>query len=148
MQMQTAMIMMAVMGCDDSGTRCVQLSASQPKWETVSACDKASEKVLESFSGAKYPMIIAICQTPQVASVAPPAGSAAPSADSEPAINKPGTVTTARVEPTLAEKTIDLVKKAIPTTEGIKSAFQKPVHVIADGYSWVAQKFHHDGNGN
>ncbi len=43
MQVKTAMIVMAIMGCDDSATKCTQLSLSEPKWETVAACDKDSE---------------------------------------------------------------------------------------------------------
>lgn len=137
MQVQAAMIMMAIMGCDDSATHCVQLSASQPKWQTVAACDKASEKVLENYTNADYPMVIAICQSPQVINANSDALSDAQQQASQQAdASKP--------EPTLAQKTIDLVKKAIPTTEGIKSAFSKPVHVITDSYSWVARKFHND----
>jgi hypothetical protein len=33
-----------------------------------------------------------------------------------------------------------VIKKAIPTTDGIKEAVGKPVHVIANGYSWVVRK--------
>ncbi len=50
MQVKTAMIVMAIMGCDDSATKCTQLSLSEPKWETVAACDKDSEQELARYS--------------------------------------------------------------------------------------------------
>ena len=133
MQVKAGLIMMAIMGCNDSATKCVQLSASEPKWPTVQACDKASEKALEAYSNAKYPMVIAVCQSPQLATATNTDQAQQPQAKPQ---DQP--------KPTLAQKTLNLVKKAIPTTDGIKSAFEKPVHVIADGYSWVARKFQKD----
>lgn len=132
MQIKAAMVMMAIMGCDDGARKCVQLEATEPRWETVAACDQASEQELAKYSNANYPMIIAICQSP----AAPATADATDDVQDQQktaAAGKPH-------EPNLAEKTIDLVKKAIPTTEGIKNAFQQPVHVIANGYAWVARK--------
>lgn len=183
MQMKAAMIVMAIMGCDDSATKCTQLSVSEPKWPTVAACDKDSEKELTRYSNAHYPMIIAICQSPEVTKVEakqdngaahgapatdqgqgqpqPQGQSAVPAQQDQPQQNPaqqsqqqqgpatffppapdpPGSDTAkAEENQTLIDKTFGLIKKAIPTTEGIKSAVEKPVHVIANGYSWVVRK--------
>lgn len=147
MQVKTAMIVMAIMGCDDSATKCTQLSVSEPKWPTVAACDKDSEKELTRYTNAHYPMIIAICQSPEVtkaeamqdnsAAKEPPATAQAPTAGQN---GQEANVTQKEDKPNLLERTFGLIKKAIPTTEGIKSAVVKPVHVIADGYSWVVRK--------
>lgn len=141
MQVKAAMIVMSIMGCNDGGTHCVPLATSEPKWPTVAACDKESETALQKYTNANYPMIIAICQSPQMAEKTSPVG-ADGAAENLPETNKPGSVSTAKVEPTLAAKTMDLIEKAIPTTDGIKNAFQTPVHVITNSYSWVVQKFH------
>lgn len=147
MQVKTAMIVMAIMGCDDSATKCTQLSVSEPRWPTVAACDKDSEKELTRYTNAHYPMIIAICQSPEVtkaeamqdnsAAKEPPATAQAPTAGQN---EQEANATQKEDKPNLLERTFGLIKKAIPTTEGIKSAVVKPVHVIADGYSWVVRK--------
>jgi hypothetical protein len=158
MQVKAAMIVMAIMGCDDSATKCTELSVTEPRWPTVAACDKDSEKELTRYANAHYPMIIAICQSPEVTKAeamqdnsqaqsqvqgpVQPTTPQSPAAPQPPAVGQDPAVAQARPEekPNLLDKTFGLIKKAIPTTEGIKSAFQKPVHVIADGYSWVVQK--------
>ncbi len=147
MQVKTAMIVMAIMGCDDSATTCTQLSLSEPRWETVAACDKDSEQELARFSNAKYPMVIAICQSPEVGKAeamqdnaihqpqqAPPQQT--PTQPSQPS----ETASQQAPKPNLLERTFGAIKEAIPTTDGIKQTVGKPVHVIADGYSWVVRK--------
>lgn len=147
MQVKTAMIVMAIMGCDDSATKCTQLSVSEPKWPTVAACDKDSEKELTRYANAHYPMIIAICQSPEVTKVEAmqdnPAATQSPKTAQTPTTGQNQQIAAAPPQdkkPNLLEQTFDLIKKAIPTTDGIKSAVVKPVHVIADGYSWVVRK--------
>ena len=147
MQVKGAMIVMAIMGCDDSATKCTQLSLSEPRWETVAACDKDSEQELARYSNVKYPMVIAICQSPEVtkaeamqdntASPKQPQGPVAPPSAAETAAKE-------QEKPNLLQRTFGVIKEAIPTTEGVKSAVVKPVHVIADGYSWVVRKIKPD----
>lgn len=165
------MIVMAIMGCDDSANKCTELSVTEPRWPTVAACDKDSEKELTRYSNAHYPMIIAICQSPDVTRMEAmqDKGAAQPTPDAQgqpanqsasqpqdqlqgppqqgqagafpPAPPPPGVEPAKAAErQNLLDKTFGLIKKAIPTTEGIKSAVEKPVHVIADGYSWVVRK--------
>jgi hypothetical protein len=148
MQVKGAMIVMAIMGCDDSATKCTQLSLSEPRWETVAACDKDSEQELARYSNVKYPMVIAICQSPEVGKAeAMQDNEAAKQPPQSPATALPPTAETATREPekpNLLQRTFGVIKEAIPTTEGVKSAVVKPVHVIADGYSWVVRKIKPD----
>lgn len=144
MQVKTAMIVMAIMGCDDSATKCTQLSLSEPKWETVAACDKDSEQELARYSNVHYPMVIAICQSPEVTKAEAMQDNTAHQ-QAQPAL--PPTPETAAKEPekpNLLQRTFGVIKEAIPTTEGVKTAVTKPVHVIADGYSWVVRKIKPD----
>ena len=143
MQVKTAMIVMAIMGCDDSATKCTQLSLSEPKWETVAACDKDSEQELSRYSNVHYPMVIAICQSPEVKKAEAMQDNTAIQRQSQANAALPPTAETATREPekpNLLQRTFGVIRQAIPTTEGIKSAVVKPVHVIADGYSWVVRK--------
>lgn len=145
MQVKGAMIVMAIMGCDDSATKCTQLSLSEPKWETVAACDKDSEQELARYSNVKYPMVIAICQSPEVGKAEAMQDNTAARQQPQPAL--PPTAETAAKEPekpNLLQRTFGVIKQAIPTTEGVKTAVTTPVHVIADGYSWVVRKIKPD----
>ena len=113
MQVKAAMIMMSIMGCNDGGTHCVPLATTDAKWPTVAACDKESEASLQKYANAHYPMIIAVCQSPQMAATSAPtlgapadgglAGTADATENNE-AINQPGSISTAKVEPTLSAR--------------------------------------------
>ncbi len=144
MQVKTAMIVMAIMGCDDSATKCTQLSLSEPKWDTVAACDKDSEQELARYSNVHYPMVIAICQSPEVTKAEALQDNSAVLQQPQGPVQSPPPPQTATREPNLLERTFGVIKKAIPTTEGVKEAVGKPVHVIADGYSWVVRKIKPD----
>lgn len=147
MQVKGAMIVMAIMGCDDSATKCTQLSLSEPRWETVAACDKDSEQELARYSNVKYPMVIAICQSPEVGKAEAMQDNTTRQDQQQGPAALPPTAETATKEPekpNLLQRTFGVIKEAIPTTEGVKSAVVKPVHVIADGYSWVVRKIKPD----
>jgi hypothetical protein len=147
MQVKGAMIVMAIMGCDDSATKCTQLSLSEPRWETVAACDKDSEQELARYSNVKYPMVIAICQSPEVTKAEAMQDNTAHQQQQQGPAAPPPTAETAPKnpeKPNLLQRTFGVIKEAIPTTEGVKSAVVKPVHVIADGYSWVVRKIKPD----
>lgn len=147
MQVKGAMIVMAIMGCDDSATKCTQLSLSEPKWETVAACDKDSEQELARYSNVKYPMVIAICQSPEVTKAEAMQDNTEHQQQQQGAAALPPTAETATKEPekpNLLQRTFGVIKQAIPTTEGVKTAVTTPVHVIADGYSWVVRKIKPD----
>lgn len=143
MQVKTAMIVMAIMGCDDSATKCTQLSLSEPKWETVAACDKDSEQELARYTNVHYPMVIAICQSPEVTKADAMQDNTAAQQQPQGPVPQPIPADTAAKpgeKPNLLERTFGAIREAIPTTEGVKEAVVKPVHVIADGYSWVVRK--------
>lgn len=140
MQVQAALIIMTIMGCDDSGTQCVMLSESQPKWDTVAACDAQSENELKNYNNVNYPVVVAVCQTQttvassEATTPEPPqekveAGPPEPPQDSAPK--------------TLVQLMSNLADKAAPLTDSVKSVLiDKPVHVVKDSYSWVVKKLH------
>lgn len=63
--MQTALILMTILGCDDSATQCHYLELIDERWTTIAACNAVSEDRLAAFSNASYPVVVAICQTPE-----------------------------------------------------------------------------------
>ncbi|GEO83237.1 MULTISPECIES: hypothetical protein [Alphaproteobacteria] len=146
--MQTALIVMTILGCDDNVTECHYVSTAQEHFVSVELCDAASERVLAGFTGVSYPMLVAVCQPPesQTAEIpAPPAGTANPTTDnaaSTEAPSLPGPAATLPEEErqSLAARAVSKIRRVIPNTADIRMVFETPLHVVASSYSWVAKK--------
>jgi hypothetical protein len=148
--MVPALVIMTILGCDDSVTQCHYVSTVSGTWATVATCDAESEKQLPKFSNSNYPVIVAVCETSdkQMAKAVDPA----PSTIAKPL---PATTATATTEietaptppaaelqqPSLPRRTLALVSGAMPDTSKLRQAITKPVHYIEGGYSSVARKF-------
>jgi hypothetical protein len=145
--MNTALIVMTILGCNDSGTDCHYIATAQERWPTVALCDAVSEERLPTYANHPYPVIIAVCQNPQIAGVTEPAPvpGERPAADVSPPSPDPNIVVDEDVTPqeaeTLAGRAIQRVRNVLPTTEGVKTLMTKPVRLVEDGYSWVARRF-------
>lgn len=63
--MQTALILMSILGCDDTATQCHHIEVLEQRWATLQACDADSEKQLSTYSSINYPVVVAVCQTPE-----------------------------------------------------------------------------------
>ncbi len=131
--MKVAFIIMSILGCDDSGTQCVPVAISNSRWTTIAPCDLASEKELETYSNANYPMVVAVCQTA-----------------SDDTLTEAQADVYAQIQATepsppprkgLTARALALVTNSLPTAKGLKTIVQKPVHLVEDTYSWVARKF-------
>ncbi len=155
--MNAALVVMTILGCNDSGTDCHYIATAQERWPTVALCDSVSEDHLPTYVNQPYPVLIAVCQDPEVAGVPAtgpiPVTRPSPDPDQQPAgvtANAPpenGTMETAQTEvtaeeaETLAGRAIQRVRNVLPTTEGVKTLMTKPVRLVEGGYSWVARKF-------
>ncbi|OAE47044.1 MULTISPECIES: hypothetical protein [Agrobacterium] len=133
--MKTALVLMTFLGCDDSATDCHYLATSQQRWTSIELCDAVSEKELERFANASYPVVVAVCQTPpeqtpQTAGAQPPV--AAPQAAVE---------VTPKEEESLTRQAISRVSRILPSTEGIKHLLGTPVRMVENSYSWIAKRF-------
>ncbi|CAN7464996.1 hypothetical protein HW571_20425 [Agrobacterium genomosp. 3] len=138
--MKTALVLMTFLGCDDSATDCHYLATSQQRWTSIELCDAVSEKELERYANASYPVVVAVCQTPgeqtpQTAGTQPPAATApadtAPQASAE---------VTQKEEESLTKQAISRVSRILPSTEGIKHLLGTPVRVVENSYSWIAKR--------
>lgn len=144
--MQTALILMTILGCNDSVSDCKYIATLDERWTTVELCDSVSEKQLGAFANANYPMVVAVCQTQEQAAMSP---NPKPQASQPPGGAAPSTQTAAADTPalveeehrTLASRAMERVKRVLPTSQGMRSIITTPVHFVSDGYSWVAKKF-------
>lgn len=135
--MKAALIVMTILGCDDSATQCHYVATIDRTWQSVALCDAESEKQLGHYSQSNYPMMVAVCETSSK-------DMTAEAAVENPAANDTITDTfdTSPAEkPGIAARTIALFKSALPRTDRLKAVVTGPVRYVEDGFSWVAKKF-------
>ncbi len=137
--MKTALVLMTFLGCDDSATDCHYLATSQQRWTSIELCDAVSEKELERYANAPYPVVVAVCQTPgeqapQTAGTQPPATAPATAPEATAAV-------TPKEEESLTKQAISRVSRILPSTEGIKHLLGTPVRMVENSYSWIAKRF-------
>jgi hypothetical protein len=144
--MNSALIIMTILGCNDAGTDCHYIATVNQRWPTIEMCDSVSEKQLPSYTNAPYPVLIAVCQNPETIAGATPTPTekpaTAPATADVPQAPIPVDQDVSQQEKeTLAGRAIQRVRNVLPTTEGVKTLMNKPVRLVEDGYSWVARRF-------
>lgn len=169
--MKTALIVMTILGCDDSVTQCHYVATVEKGFTTISECDKRSESEIATHQNKNYPVIVAVCETPDSAAIAHDAeadqasaraaaagsqtGNAAASqpvgSETLPApVGSAGTLaTTTTAAPagqpaTLPRRALDLITGVLPSRDQLKAVVTTPVHTLENGYSWVARRFSTD----
>jgi hypothetical protein len=149
--MKAALIIMTILGCDDSATQCHYIDTVQKSWQTVALCDAQAETHINSHQNSNYPVIVAVCEssgdrmTAEAADIPNPGSGTAqlpqPDATVELGGEAAASAEIPESRPGLTSRTLALVRKVMPDTASLKSAVSKPVHYVEDGYSWVVRKF-------
>ncbi|MBU4529664.1 MAG: hypothetical protein KUA43_11165 [Hoeflea sp.] len=164
--MQTALILMTILGCDDSATQCHYVEMLDQRWATIQECDASSEEKLQLYSNINYPVVVAVCQTPEDSGVAEHGGEpvhvpstateSASRSGASPEIPRPkadipepviaaaaasGSPADAHAEAGIAARAFTRFKDALPEADTLKAIVAEPVHVVTDSYSWVARRF-------
>lgn len=136
--MKTALILMTILGCDDSVNECEYVETAPERFVSISLCDAASETVLERYSNIGYPTAVAVCQEPPKdgTTAGLPATPAGPTVDDTAAAAIPPEAE----QKTLASRAVEKIREVLPGTAEIKMIFETPIHVVSDSYSWVAKK--------
>lgn len=138
--MKAALIVMTIMGCDDSATQCHYIDTVDRSWQTVALCDAQAETYINRHQDRNYPVIVAVCESSgdrMTAEVTVPGTPADTAAKAE----SPAPVETAEEKQGLATRALGFVKKAIPDAASLKAAVTTPVRYAEDGYSWVVKRF-------
>lgn len=133
--MKTALILMTILGCDDSVNECEYVETAPERFVSISLCDAAAESVLERYSNISYPTAVAVCQEPPSDVTAAAVVPSTPAAAEVPAVEPPEAE-----QKTLAARAMDTIREVLPGTAQIKMIFETPIHVVSDSYSWVAKK--------
>lgn len=139
--MKAAFIVMSILGCDDNGATCTPVAQVQEQWQTIAACDAASEVHLSRYTNVNHPMVVAVCQTADSTALADSTEDAAQfetaSRSLAPAPMPPQDEERNRG---IAARAVQLVKDVLPSRKGLTDTVVYPVHVVTDTYSWVARK--------
>ena len=139
--MKAAFIVMTILGCDDTGATCTPVAPAHEQWQTIAACDAASEAHLARYTNVNHPMVVAVCQTADSTALDDSTEDAeefeTASRSVAPVPRPPQDEDTRRG---LTARAVELVKGVLPTRQGLKDTVTYPVHVVTDTYSWVARK--------
>jgi hypothetical protein len=139
--MKAAFIVMSILGCDDAGASCTPVAQVEEQWQTIAACDAASELHLARYTNVNHPMVVAVCQTAGSTALADSTDDAAQmeiaSRSIAPAPQPPQDEDRERG---IAARAVQLMKNVLPSKQGLKDTVVYPVHVVTDTYSWVARK--------
>jgi len=139
--MRAAFIVMSILGCDDSGATCSPVAQVPAQWQTIAACDADSEKHLAAYSNVNFPMVVAVCQTAETTALADSTEDAAQlEVVSRSITAAPQSTPVEKTHPGVTARAMELVRRAIPTREGLRQTVTYPVHVVTDTYSWMARK--------
>lgn len=60
--MNTALIVMAILGCANSGDQCQTVQITPTAYASVAECNAAAEATLNRYTGLTYPVVAARCQ--------------------------------------------------------------------------------------
>ncbi|MGN6549179.1 MAG: hypothetical protein ACTHJ3_04695 [Pararhizobium sp.] len=61
--MKSVLVLMIILGCDDSETLCRHLKTVDGGYRSVATCTDASTQEIMKFSGVDYPVVVARCET-------------------------------------------------------------------------------------
>ncbi|PLK71109.1 hypothetical protein C0V73_10875 [Rhizobium sp. TH135] len=136
--MKTALIMMTILGCDDSVSQCEFVETPSERFVSIELCNAASEEVLGRYTNIGYPTAVAVCQMPPP-EITEALAAQAPLQPGDSATS-PAVQPTEEQEKTLKDRAIDAVREVLPGKAAIKMIFEKPIHVVSESYSWVAKK--------
>ncbi len=147
-----ALVVMTILGCDDSVSQCHYVDTVKGSWETVAACDDQSQRKLPAYAKASYPVIVAMCEKTADAPIAsaalsgtvtptapPQASTSSPTTISPPAAPLPADAAASERQP-LPQRAYAMIRGVLPDTQKIRHAISVPVHYLGDGYSWVATR--------
>ena len=137
--MKAAIVVMTIMGCDDSATHCHYIDTVERGWETVALCDAQAEAQMNRRQNENYPVIVAVCESAahpvsmEVTADAGAFGAEHAAIDPEPQA--------AEASPSLAARALNVVRRAIPDGTTLKAMVSTPVRYAEGGYLWVVKRF-------
>ncbi|WP_306907187.1 hypothetical protein [Rhizobium mesoamericanum] len=135
--MQTILVAMTILGCNDAVSQCNYIATVEKQWQTIALCDAASERQLKNYTNVSYPTVIAVCEPPKPVST--PNAPKAVTENTDPSIPAE---TQGRLS-ALTERVAGQVRAHLPPGSDMKTVLASPIHFVSGSYSWVAKRLHY-----
>ncbi len=135
--MKAALVVMTIMGCDDSATQCHYIETVETSWQSVELCDAQAERQMDRHQNQNYPVIVAVCET-AANRVTAETVETGPQDTAETAADAPVATEHDR---NLAMRALDVVRSVVPDRTTMKAIVTTPVRYAEDSYSWVVKRF-------
>lgn len=132
--MKAALVVMTIMGCDDSATQCHYIETVETSWQSVELCDAQAERQMDLHQNHNYPVIVAVCETAADRMTAETV-EADPQEEATPADEA------TEHDRNLAMRALDVVRNVVPDRATMKTIVTTPVRYAEDSYSWVVKRF-------
>lgn len=138
--MKTALVVMTIMGCDDTVTQCNYIETIDRTWTSIALCDAQTEERMARVQDENYPVIVAVCESADDRVTMDMAGQ---HADSPSPAAPPVAAADAdeQARQGLAARALAIVKRAMPDRATVKTVVSTPVRIVEGGYSWVVKRF-------
>ncbi|TNB47887.1 hypothetical protein FF124_09865 [Martelella lutilitoris] len=143
-----ALIVVTILGCDDSLTRCQYIDTSPDTYESVALCDEALERDLSHYKYSEYASVIGVCRSadePIEAALGGIAVTGIPEARTRLAAGpQPGDDGHVPEHGNrlliLADGALDKAASVLPDREQIRTVVIAPVDAVKGSYTWVIRK--------
>ncbi len=143
-----ALIVVTILGCDDSLTRCQYIDTSPDTYETVALCDEALERDLSHYKYSEYASVIGVCRSEDEPIEAALGGIAVTGIPEEQtklaASSQPGDGSHLPEHGNrlliLADGALDKAVSVLPDRKQVRGVVVAPVDAVKGSYSWVVRK--------
>lgn len=136
--MQSAVVIMSILGCSPQATDCVDILTLDKRWATVALCDLASANELQQHLGKGYSVVVAVCETPEKFDESED-GHQGKMVTSDGQLLMPGEP--ADPAPNSQEQAIRILKAAQPEKTTILSRVTDvPIKLAQTAWSWVKRQ--------
>ncbi|MBB4122250.1 hypothetical protein [Martelella radicis] len=140
-----ALIVVTILGCDDSLTRCQYIDTSPDTYESVALCDEALERDLSHYKYSEYASVIGVCRSEDEPIEAALGGMAVAG------IPEDQKKLVAETQPgdrdhlpqhgnrllILADGALGKAVSVLPDKAQVRAVLVAPVDAVKDGYAWA-----------
>ncbi|QQM31817.1 hypothetical protein JET14_06535 [Martelella lutilitoris] len=140
-----ALIVVTILGCDDSLTRCQYIDTAPDTYESVALCDEALERDLSHYKYSEYASVIGVCRSedePIETALGGMAVTGIPEEQTRLAAGpQPGNDGHVPEHGNrlliLADGALDKAVSVLPDKAQVRAVLVAPVDAVKDGYAWA-----------
>ena len=137
--MQSAVVIMSILGCSPQATNCEHIQTLDRRWASVALCDVASAVELPKHIDQGFPVVVAVCETPEKFDQAED-GHHGEMVTKDQQLILPGVPAGPPAKP--EEQSIRVMRKTQPDTSSMPSRIlDAPINIARSAWHWVKRQF-------